>query len=573
MHLNDHEKVEFYVSCRQLKNKDIISKSDPLVRCYARERGNANWRLIGETEKIKDNLNPNFTKTFIVDFVFEVQQPLKFEVIDIDSSTSYDELGVVETTVGAIMGAKKQTLILDLILKNKKCGKIIIRGERTGDSKNYVTWQWSANKLRNKAGLFGKNNPVLTFSKQREKGDLLQVHETETVKKTLNPVWANFQIFEKKLCSSTSTPFKVECWHRKSNEQKKFIGDCELTLDMLKTGQREFGLKNPTKSYNPGTLKVSNFVLEERPSFIDYLRGGVQLNAIIAIDFTGSNGLPNQPSSLHAMKTDGNLNEYQKAISSVCQIVLNYDFDQRVPVYGFGAKPQFPTLQSPTVSHCFPCTGNISQQEVFGLQGIMDIYAYALGNVAFSGPTLFAPLINESLNVCKVHKENEDDVYSILLILTDGEIHDMDETIDALVTAAYLPLSIIIVGIGNADFTKMRILDGDNGLCNSRGERAKRDLVQFVPFNEFKGDMYLLAQHVLAEVPDQLVEYHRLINKKPRPPMMFDMNQLNLSSYPQTPINQSQGFSPIKQNTQFAPNLNEILQSPQHANINFTGAH
>jgi len=64
--------------------------------------------------------------------------------------------------------------------------------------------------------------------------------------------------------------------------------------------------------------------------------------------------------------------------------------------------------------------------------------------------------------------------------LTDGEIHDMDNTKVSIVAASRLPLSIIVIGIGNADFTNMNILDGDNGLIDSNGRKAERDLVQFV---------------------------------------------------------------------------------------------
>jgi hypothetical protein len=38
--------------------------------------------------------------------------------------------------------------------------------------------------------------------------------------------------------------------------------------------------------------------------------------------------------------------------------------------------------------------------------------------------------------------------YSILLILTDGLITDMQKTIDTIVAASDKPLSIIIVGVG-----------------------------------------------------------------------------------------------------------------------------
>jgi hypothetical protein len=58
----------------------------------------------------------------------------------------------------------------------------------------------------------------------------------------------------------------------------------------------------------------------------------------------------------------------------------------------------------------------------------------------------------------------------------------MDKTIDLLIQAATLPLSVIIVGVGNVDFDNMKKLDGDNGLFGTNGTPALRDIVQFVPF-------------------------------------------------------------------------------------------
>lgn len=83
----------------------------------------------------------------------------------------------------------------------------------------------------------------------------------------------------------------------------------------------------------------------------------------------------------------------------------------------------------------------------------------------------------------------------------------MDKTVDLLVQNCNLPLSIIIVGVGNADFTNMNTLDGDNGLYNSKGMKASRDIVQFVPFNQVQMNPDLLAKELLAELPDQVVQY------------------------------------------------------------------
>ncbi len=39
--------------------------------------------------------------------------------------------------------------------------------------------------------------------------------------------------------------------------------------------------------------------------------------------------------------------------------------------------------------------------------------------------------------------------YYVLLIVTDGKINDYQDTVDLIVQAASLPLSIMFVGVGN----------------------------------------------------------------------------------------------------------------------------
>ena len=116
-------------------------------------------------------------------------------------------------------------------------------------------------------------------------------------------------------------------------------------------------------------------------------------------------------------------------------------------------------------------------------------------------------------------------MYHCLVILTDGNIHDLRETIDAVVACSHHPLSIIIVGIGDADFSAMETLDSDEYvLVSGNNEKARRDICQFVHLNQFKGedgeiDYDRLAEEVLEEVPDQLVGYMiekgLKINQKP----------------------------------------------------------
>ena len=73
----------------------------------------------------------------------------------------------------------------------------------------------------------------------------------------------------------------------------------------------------------------------------------------------------------------------------------------------------------------------------------------------------------------------------VLLLLTDGVIHDMPRTKELIVQASALPCSVIIIGVGGADFSMMEELDSDGGLLRApSGQAAKRDCVQFVKFLE-----------------------------------------------------------------------------------------
>jgi hypothetical protein len=84
----------------------------------------------------------------------------------------------------------------------------------------------------------------------------------------------------------------------------------------------------------------------------------------------------------------------------------------------------------------------------------------------------------------------------------------MMATIGILVQLSQYPISIIIVGVGNADFQMMEELDSDGGpLRDAYGNFASRDIVQFVKFSDYQNDSARLAAEVLREVPDQFLGY------------------------------------------------------------------
>jgi hypothetical protein len=71
------------------------------------------------------------------------------------------------------------------------------------------------------------------------------------------------------------------------------------------------------------------------------------------------------------------------------------------------------------------------------------------------------------------------------------------------------PLSIVIVGVGAADFGTMRFLD-DFG-----NQPGHRDIAQFVEFNKHSHSSVELTSETLRELPEQVVSYFQKHNIAP----------------------------------------------------------
>uniref|UniRef100_A0A8C2UH72 Copine 1 n=1 Tax=Coturnix japonica TaxID=93934 RepID=A0A8C2UH72_COTJA len=339
------------------------------------------------------------------------------------------------------------------------------------------------------------------------------------IKNNLSPCWRRFSVPLQTFCGGDlDTPIKVKCSDHDSDGSHDLIGVFETNLTQLQKALDgcpvEFECINPEKkqkkkSYkNSGVISIKSCKIETDYSFLDYVMGGCQINFTVGIDFTGSNGDPKSPDSLHYISPDG-INEYLIAIWSVGSVVQDYDTDKLFPAFGFGAQVP-PSWQ---VSHEFALNFNPNNPYCQGIQGIVDAYRQILPQIRLYGPTNFSPIINHVARfAAHSAQQRTASQYFVLLIITDGEITDLDQTRQAIVNASKLPMSIIIVGVGEADFKAMEFLDGDSGVLKSlTGEPAARDIVQFVPFRQFRNaPREALSQVVLAEVPKQLVSYYKL---------------------------------------------------------------
>ncbi|XP_048850359.1 copine-4 isoform X1 [Brienomyrus brachyistius] len=519
-------KVELRVACKGISDRDALSKPDPCVVLKMQSHGQ--WFEVDRTEVIRSSINPVFSKVFTVDYYFEEVQRLRYELHDISNSHNglkeADFLGAMECTLGQIVSQRKLTKAL--LKQGNTAGKssITVTAEELSGNDDYVELGFSARKLDDK-DFFSKSDPFLEIFRINDDSTASLVHRTETVMNNLSPVWKTFKVSFNTLCSGNhDRELKCTVWDWDSNGKHDFIGEFQTTFKEIRGAldgrQIQWECINPKyqvkkKNYrNSGVVILNQCKIIKMHSFLDYIMGGCQIQFTVAIDFTASNGDPRNSCSLHYIHPY-QPNEYLKALVAVGEICQDYDSDKMFPAFGFGAQipPDF------KVSHDFAINFDEDNPECAGIQGVVEAYQNCLPKIQLYGPTNIAPIIQKVASSASEEMHTKEAMeYFILLILTDGVITDMADTREAIVHASHLPMSVIIVGVGNADFSDMQMLDGDDGILRSpKGEPVLRDIVQFVPFRNFKhASPAALAKSVLAEVPNQVVDYYNGKGIKPK---------------------------------------------------------
>ncbi|KAH6806738.1 DCD and Cell domain protein [Perilla frutescens var. frutescens] len=523
--------IELSLSAADLRDRDVLSKSDPMAVLYVKG-SDGSLQELGRTEVVLNSLSPKWIRKFSVTYQFEMVQNLVFRVYDVDTqfhgldvkTIKLEEqqfLGEASCTLSEIATKLYRTSTLNIVSEEvsapahtRKCGQFIVYAEESVASKTTAELILRCSDLESK-DLFSKSDPFLVISKATENGMLVPICKTEVLKNDHDPKWKQILLSIQQVGSKDS-PLTIECFNFNSNGRHDILGKVQKSLAELEklhsagTGEHLFvpvsvGQNNQNKAIK-SQLHVDKYSENIQHTFLDYLAGGYELNFMVAIDFTASNGNPRLPDSLHYIDPSGRPNAYQRAILDVGGILQFYDSDKKFPAWGFGARP----IDGP-VSHCFNLNGSSNYCEVDGIHGIMMSYTNALFNVSLAGPTLFGHVVTQAAQIASGSVARNERKYFVLLIITDGVITDLQETKDALVMASDLPLSILIVGVGGADFKEMEILDADKGdrLESSSGRVASRDIVQFVPFRDIQSGEFSVVQSLLAELPTQFLTYVR----------------------------------------------------------------
>jgi hypothetical protein len=471
------QKVELFIFLKSNENAKFEVELFQKINNYENNLGRS---------KAFEGTTIDFMILFELTYYFEKEQELKLLLYKNSSPTEY------KFTLGKVMGSRGQNYIFKI-----ENGEISVQGKASKKSEEKMVEM----KICLETSDEKKLEPLFYLEREISSNVFTKVYRSERNEQKKTHNFEKVSIRSTFLTDNLNNPFYIRFFN--GSEQNK-VGYQKIILTETEPNNKYELVLLSENGEKLNEKLVYEITMKKLDRFIDYLRGGLQISLIIGIDFTGSNQYNESGANLHEIKPN-KLNGYEKAISSCGNIIGYYDYDQKFPVFGYGA-----TLPgSSRVDHCFPI--NFEKDPYIQLiENILPVYRNCVSKISFDGPTNFSPIIEKSIEIVRENVNN----YYVLMILTDGQITDMRETMNHLVQASTLPLSLIIIGIGQGDFGKMNLLDADeNPLVDESGIRAARDLVQFVKFSDHQNDGSRLAEAVLQEIPYQIEEYYKMIKK------------------------------------------------------------
>ena len=385
-HLSSRIYLKF--ACEKLPNMDYFSLTDAFLVLYERGKNN-NWVEVGRTEIVEDSLNPKFIKAIEVVYYFEEDQQFKIAAYDADEFGNPD-LDVNKANFIGEADFSIQKLITQRNKPSEKGFTVPFYGaEKILDSpRGTVTITYEEGK--------STHNQVLEFGLKAENSDfsfntgyfyIIAKKDKEVLRK-YDPIlrseiinytdrentWKRVSVPLSSLVTGkddkseiNDIKFQFQLYRHSKNGNHRLLATYDTTVMNFIEFDEVITLRgHRDDEYFISKSKASLITI---PSFLDYINAGLDMNLVVGVDFTGSNGNPNYPNSLHYIHGDSN--QYLSAIYEVSKILLNFDTDQQVPLFGFGAAlPKF----SDQVSHCFAMNGNVFRPEVAGIDGVMRCY-------------------------------------------------------------------------------------------------------------------------------------------------------------------------------------------------------
>eukprot|EP00977_Amphora_coffeiformis_P010847 scaffold2541_cov175-Amphora_coffeaeformis.AAC.3 len=541
-------RVEISLFASKLKNVAGFGKgvSDPYAVVTKLSDGGRTLAAIGRTEVVKNSLSPHWVKVFVVDYELGIPFVFAVSIFDEHTSEKSKPMGSAVFELGEVLGARGSTkakhlhgkgTVFAMARKSTGCGtlRFQFRGDNVSSPQN---------------GLLGISFRRISSDSLDDSLKTLKaggntvwdtIYRSDPVMDDLEPAWDEATIELSHLCGGDfDLPILVKIFDHERSGKHILMGKFETTVNMLVESYLDADTTRCMTLSGQGTETTGRIFVEiaevslpegdphlvsfrksvlsrSRPDFVEYVNGGCDIKVAVAIDYSTSNGHPREDDSLHFLDPDGGSNDYEMAIEAILGILSSYDDDNRFPVFGFGAEVDGAS------GNWFQCG---LSDESDGISGVLEDYRSTFNRDLVMSQVLdFTDVIIGSAKQAERMLESAQgkgkQAYTVLLILTGGVGVDIKVTVEALKQAIEKPLSVIFVGVGEANFSAMENLD----------EALKEhgcDMVNFVHFNKYRNNSRALTSATLKKIPDQLVNFFQGKGIEPLSPVQINEEDLEV---------------------------------------------
>jgi len=274
---------------------------------------------------------------------------------------------------------------------------------------------------------------------------------------------------------------------KKEYERKTYLGN----LIQSKGGIYERRISEEDKNSEIISIKIEKEKSESEKIYLfDSLTLGMKLSCLCAFDFSRKDGPTIKDftnNTLHILK-------------ALIQAVLIYVKDDQIlhPII-FGGKFDISKDNIKKINK----SNNINN--------IIEGYKQYLEQPGIipAEKIVISSLIDEIIN--KIFKSYQSDIYNILFLFLSGDIDEKDQqkTIDYIIRSSYLPLSIIVIGVGNYDFSKMKELFLDNNFSSEGMPKNKENVIFLTLKNTLAIDITI--DNCLEDLRKQIIEFFQRV--------------------------------------------------------------
>ena len=586
-------KLDLQIECQRLPKKDSFSQADAFCGIWelppnvdvTKKVSRLPTKLereVGRTEVMRANKNPRFSTTFRLEYKFQAEQAYVIRVYDEDlryatDLKEHDFIGGCVFTLGELMGGAGCAIARPL---GRGKSFVILVGQEIIETREVLNFRFSGQDL----GLLEKKNSKVQVAKDaletlqkvnvaktvldkfdpyfrleklnEEDQSWIVVWKSEVVSDTQNPTWSAARIPLQLLCDDKPTsPLRITLWVYNRFTNDDLVGYVETNVNELVTKARKGipvfdvmlekkKLFGGTKLKKAGILKVLKSSIMDIPSMLQYLAGDCELDLIFAVDCSIANGNWREEDSLHFHSTSW-LNDYQAVIHRIGTIFDAYEGRREFSMWGYGGVVK--GVAQPSFS---------MGDRLHGAEDLVKAYdeTFSSGNKALAlGAKAEMKHVIQAAMYRAIRSSQRKQCDTTLVILSTGQIADLQASIDAVCASAEdAPLSIVIVGVGDGDFSQIQELTGGEAgrLRHSNGVPIARDIVNYVHMNEFSGNARECVSEALREVPEQFVQHFLNAGIKPNPPKAVpDFSQDHAASKSgRTPVKRTSSSNKSRRN-------------------------